>query len=55
MAPTPPVTVAAPHGAADMAALETVISSRRERSWSVWVDVDIRIPLPFKAPTHVIS
>ena len=34
-ATTPPVTAAAPHGAADMAALETVISSRRERSWSV--------------------
>ena len=34
-ATTPPVTVAAPHGAADMAALETLISSRRERSWSV--------------------
>src|SRR6266699_3523030 len=43
-ATTPPVTTAAPHGAADMAALETVISSRRERSWSVGVDADIRIP-----------
>src|SRR6266568_1897289 len=43
-ATTPPVTAAAPHGAADMAALETVISSRLERSWSVGVDADIRIP-----------
>ena len=31
-ATTPPVATAAPHGAPDMAALETDISSRRERS-----------------------
>ena len=34
-ATTPPVTAAAPQGAPDMAAPETVISSRRDRSCSL--------------------
>src|SRR5579872_2899339 len=33
-ATAPPVTAAPPHGALDIAAPETAISSRRERSWS---------------------
>src|SRR5580658_9447683 len=37
---TPPVTTAAPQGARDIAAPETVISSRRERSCSLSVGAD---------------
>jgi cytochrome c biogenesis protein CcmG, thiol:disulfide interchange protein DsbE len=56
-ATTPPVTTAAPHGAPDMAAPEIDISSRRERSCSLCVGADIRVPCPSstKHDIHVIS
>src|SRR5919108_605370 len=49
-------TAAAPHGAADMAAPETDISSRRDSSWSVRVDADIQIPaLQAQYSRHIVS
>jgi hypothetical protein len=56
-ATTAPVAAAAPHGAPDMAALETDISSRRDRSCSLRVGADINTPSPSSTSrdTHVIS